>query len=243
MALEIISEIHPQHHGRPNMIREMIRLSKQNGATVVKIQLYDVAKLFDQRWKYLEFSEEEVGQIWQWCREEDIELMASVFESSRVDWCERLGVKRYKIASRTVTEDPDLCKEILDKGKETIVSLGAWVNFSSRRDTKPFGVHDQIKYLYCKSKYPALLEDMSDFPKDFMKEGLAGYSDHTLGIDCCLLAISLGASIIEKHFTTDKSFYTETEKAHICSMTAAELKDLSYIGGSLYRTRKAIYGG
>jgi N,N'-diacetyllegionaminate synthase len=234
--LEIIAELHPQHGGDKGMIREMIRQARINGATAAKFQLYDaVVLLGSDQWNYLQFSEADTRQVKDWCDQEDIEFMASVFDYERLGWCKSLNVVRYKIASRTVTNDPDLCKAILAEGKETIVSLGNWTGTG-----KPFEVSDQIKYLYCKSKYPAMVEDMVDFPADFVEEGLAGYSDHTLGIEVALLAIARGADIIEKHFTLDKTRGKATEKGHIGSMTPDDLDTLQRIGGMMHRTRRNI---
>jgi sialic acid synthase SpsE len=236
MTLEIIAELHPQHGGQLGMIREMIRQAKINGADVAKFQLYDAVELLkSDAWRYLELSEEDTRRIKRWCDEEEIEFMASVFDHNRLAWCERLGVRRYKIASRTVTADPDLCQAILHTGKETIVSLGSW----SGTD-KPFGAVGHIKYLYCKAKYPALLDDMGDFPADFAEMGLAGLSDHSLGLDVCLLAVARGATVLEKHFTLDKTRGSTTEKGHVASMTPAELWELRRIGGSLQRARAKL---
>jgi sialic acid synthase SpsE len=236
MSLEIIAELHPQHGGQPGVIREMIRQARLNGADVVKFQLYDaVALLGSDQWQYLELTEAEVHQIRRWCDDEDIEFMASVFDQERLGWCERLGVQRHKIASRTVTGDPVLCEAILATGKETIVSLGAWT-----QPAKPFGDRPGIKYLYCKAKYPAYWEDLGDFPADFEQAGLAGFSDHTVGTEACLLAIARGATVIEKHFTLDKTRGRPTEKGHAGSLSPAELGELRRFGGALQRARAAI---
>ena len=235
MALEIIAEIHPQHGGSMPVIREMIRQAKQNGADVAKFQFYDAASLLGAAWQYLELSRDDARRIRDWCDEEEIEFMASVFDEERLDWLEELDVRRHKIASPTVVKDPALCDRILSLGKPTIVSLGQWQGAET-----PFGESDRIAYLYCKSKYPAMLEDMTDFPVDFGAVGLAGYSDHTLGTALCLLAVARGARIIEKHFTLDKMRTIETEKAHICSMTPDELAELRRVGGSLQRTLSVV---
>lgn len=235
MNLEIIAEIHPQHGGSLLVIREMIRQAKLNGADVVKVQLYDAEKLLGPPWKYLELSRSDTTQVKRWCDEENIEFMASPFDEERIEWCEQLNVNRYKIASTTLQNNFKLCETILSLKKETIISLGRW-----SETEKPFGESDRIHYLYCKSKYPALLADMNDFPTDFPTLGLAGYSDHTLGIDMCLLSIARGARIIEKHMTMNKMQRMETEKAHICSMTPEELAELRRYGGSMYRTNYAV---
>lgn len=235
MSLEIIAEIHPQHGGSMVAIREMIRQAKRNGADVAKFQLYDAEALLGPAWAYLELGRDDVGRIKAWCDEEEIEFMASVFDEERLGWVEEVGVARHKIASGTVRNDRALCEAILDLGKPTIVSLGHWEG-----PGVPFGESDSIDYLYCKAKYPALLDDMGDFPADFPAAGLTGYSDHTIGTDVCLLAIARGARILEKHFTLDKMRTKETEKAHICSMTPDELAEMRRTGGSLYRARRAI---
>lgn len=236
MPLEIIAEIHPQHGGDKGVLREMIRQAKLNGADVAKVQLYDAdVVLGSNQWDYLELSQADAAQVKAWCDQEEIEFMASVFDRERLGWCQALGVRRYKIASRTVTGDPDLCRAILDTGKPAIVSLGSWA-----RPGKPFAESPQISYLYCKSLYPAFLENMADFPADFPAAGLAGYSDHTIGIEVCLLAIARGAEILEKHFTLDKTRGKPTEKGHICSMLPGELDTLRRTGGPLHRARRAL---
>ena len=235
MALEIIAEIHPQHGGSMSMVREMIREAKRAGADVAKFQLYDAVSLLGDAWRYLELSREDVLRIKEWCDQEEIEFMASVFDEERLGWCEEVGVARHKIASPTVKKDRALCERILDLGKPTIISLGQWT-----APEKPFGTDARISYLYCKARYPAFHEDMGDFPADFEADALAGYSDHTLGTELCLLAIARGAYIIEKHFTLDKTRTIDTEKAHICSMTPAELAELRQVGGSLHRARAAV---
>lgn len=233
--LEIIAEIHPQHGGQPAAMRELIRQAKLNGADVAKFQLYDAEKLLGPEWSYLELTREDVRRLKDWCDEDEIEFMASVFDEERLGWVEEVGVARHKIASGTVVNNAALCERILALGKPTIVSLGHW-----SEPEPPFGTSPRIDYLYCKSKYPAMYEDMDDFPDDFTAAGLSGYSDHTLGIELCLLAVARGATILEKHFTLDKMRSMKTEKAHICSMTPLELAELRRIGGSLGRALGAV---
>lgn len=235
MPLEIVAEIHPQHGGSQYVARELIRAAKLGGATVAKFQLYDAGSLLGSAWEYLEATRDDLLAWKRWCDEEEIEFMASVFDEERVEWCEDAGVRRYKLASRTVVEGRALCERVIALGKETLISLGAWAE-----ERKPFGENPKLRYLYCKSKYPALLEDLDDFPRDFAAAGLAGYSDHSLGIATCLLAVARGGVVIEKHLTLDKMRTRETERAHVCSMTPDELLSLSQIGGALYRARAAI---
>ena len=82
--------------------------------------------------------------------------------------------------------------------------------------------------LWCCSKYPTFNEDLKKFPKKFSDKDYFGYSDHTIGIETCLMAISRGAKIIEKHFTLDKS--NNTIRDHALSATPSEFRSLVNLG-------------
>ena len=92
----------------------------------------------------------------------------------------------------------------------------------------PIKKSKNIKYLWCLSKYPCEPQDLKNLPKNFSKSLYDGYSDHTIGIETCLIAISRGAQIIEKHFTLDKS--NTTIRDHALSATPKEFKLLVDIG-------------
>lgn len=233
--LEIIAEAHPQFGGDLGLLREMVRAAKANGADVLKVQLYDARTLLGEKWAYLELSRAQLERLRTWCDHERIELMASVFDRERLSWCRDLALPRLKIASRTVRDDRALCEAILAEGRETLVSLGFWTG-----PGLPFADAPNARWLYCKALYPTHWEDLGDFPRDFPAAGLAGYSDHTLGLDACLLAVARGAAVIEKHLTLDKTRTCETERAHVCSMTPPELAELRRVGGSLFRARSVI---
>ena len=86
----------------------------------------------------------------------------------------------------------------------------------------------KVKHLWCKSLYPTFNKDLKQFPKKFTENFYAGYSDHTIGIETCLLAISRGAKIIEKHFTLDKS--SNVIRDHALSATPEEFRQLVNLG-------------
>ncbi len=216
----IISEIHPQHHGSMDELKRMVLQSKIGGANFVKVQLYSSKKLFNNNdRKYVELTKEELKEIVNYSRKIGIETIASVFDEERIQWCEDLKLKLYKIASISI-KNKKLCKKIISTNKPVIASLGMY-NF--KRKGIPFKSKN-ISYLYCISKYPTNLSEikMPDFKKSFF----TGYSDHTVGIGTCLFAIARGARIIEKHFTLNKAINCETEKAHVCSMNLEDLKAL-----------------
>ncbi len=218
--IKIICELHPQFYGSMDALKRMVLQSKIGGASYVKVQLYDTNKIHGNKDRsYIEISEKDFYEINEYCKGIGIELTASVFNEDRIDWCEKIDMKIYKIASRSVS-DIKLCEKIISTSKPVIISLGM---YDWQTKDIPFK-HENINYLYCISEYPTMLEKikMPDFNKSFFN----GYSDHTLGINACLYAASKGAKIIEKHFSPNKSLQNSTQKAHVCSMDMKELSTL-----------------
>lgn len=225
MGAEIIAEIGQNHNGDMKLAKDLIRASKDAGASVAKFQVYHSATLFSKEnnpwYDYnftTELSRDKVEQLANECAKLNIEFMASVFDIERVDWLEALDVKRYKIASRSVHETK-LIQRLVATGKPLIVSLGHW----SEKELPEIKSLAPIHFLYCVSKYPTSLKDLRLSKVDFSK--YAGFSDHSIGIAASLAAISLGARIIEKHFTLDKDMYGPD---HSGSMTPGELAALAY---------------
>ena len=125
--VKIIAEIHPQHHGDMDELKRMILQCKIGGADYVKVQLYNSQKLFnDKKRQYLELNELELRDIKLYCSNIGIELFASVFSLDAVDLCEKLEFKLYKIASRSINEDKEVCEKILSLNKPVIASLGMY---------------------------------------------------------------------------------------------------------------------
>ncbi len=223
----IIAEIGINHNGNINLAHELIRQAKLAGADIAKFQFYDPAKIFGPKGSYpdkknyefaltVQFGFDQAKILKKWCDDEEIEFMASVFDLERFEWIESLRVNRHKIASRAV-ENTELCRKILDTGKETFVSLGFW-------DSKTVPFKDKnAQYLYCVPKYPCPHADIK-LPEKFSESVYRGFSDHTIGIEMALLAVARGAGIIEKHFTLNKGLEGPD---HVCSMTPEELSDLS----------------
>lgn len=218
--MEIIAEIGQNHNGDMGLAVEMIHAAKENGADVVKFQLYNARKLFpvdNNPWyEYnckTELSRGQVGMLAEESRKAGIEFMASVFDLSRVEWLEELGVRRHKVASRSIY-DNQLIERLILTGKPLLVSLGMW-----NKDGFPeIRTSANVDFLYCVSKYPTLLEDVKLGRVDFTK--YSGFSDHTIGIAASVAALARGARIIEKHFTLDKTMYGPD---HICSIMPGEL--------------------
>lgn len=214
--LTFIAELHPQHGGELSVLLEMTRRCAMAGADLMKVQLYDEAFLGPD-WSYLVLSREELETFAGTCRDLGVDWSASIFTRDRIAWCEDLGMTSYKIASRTVTEDPALCEEILALGKPTYVSLGAW-----EQDGPPFPDAPHVTYLHCVSRYPTLPTDLAPRHFDFTGH-VDGFSDHTLGTAAMEKALAHGATVLEKHVTFDQGGVRPTERAHACSITPDQL--------------------
>ena len=222
--IEIIAEIGQNFNGDIGLAKELIRLAKINGADVAKFQVYDAKSLFkkenNQWYDYnckTELTKEHLEVLMDECESVGIAFMASAFDEERVEWLETLGVKRYKTASRSIS-DETLMDKIISTKKPIVVSLGM-LNGEEFPEIKS---ESKVDFLYCISKYPTKLECLHFDNVDF-KDKYSGFSDHTLGIVAPIVAMSRGAKIIEKHFTTDKSMYGPD---HSGSMTPHELNEL-----------------
>lgn len=226
--IEIIAEIGINFGGNLNLAHNMIREAAISGANTAKFQLYSIDALFGPGGedpnqeiydgvKHTELSRANVVKLIGWCEEEGIEFLASVFDEERFGWLEELGIKRYKIASRTSKLTRDLAEKIAQTGKPCLMALGF--------DSKPLdSKYTNVKYLWCRSEYPTEYSRIN-LPQSFKGSLYEGFSDHSLGIEASLVAIGRGAKIVEKHVTYDKSC-DNPKFDHVCSIDFSELKDL-----------------
>ena len=218
----IIAEIGQNHNGDMEIARKLISAAKEGGADIAKFQLYDVDSIFlpTFEWykeaKQAQLTRAQVQELADFCKKVDIEFMASVFDTDRVQWCQDIGMKRYKIASRSIY-DRQLIDAITDTGKDMIVSLGMYEG----KDFPRIDTGGRVDFLYCIAEYPTAPEDLNFLEVDFSK--YSGFSDHTIGIEAALVAMARGARIIEKHFTLDKKMRGPD---HLTSMEPDELRQM-----------------
>ncbi len=234
MRHEIIAEIGQNYNGDIGLAGDLIRQAKLAGADVAKFQVFNAATTFPPKEKNewydynvkSELTRSQLRQLTDISAAEKIEFMASVFDVERVGWLEEVGVKRYKLASRSI-EDKPLINALIKTGKPLIASLGWWKS----EKLPEIGASQPVEFLYCVSKYPTDLEDLEFSKIDFSRK-FAGFSDHTLGVHAAMAAMARGARIIEKHFTLDKKMYGPD---HACSMTPDELTEIVKFSKSLSR--------
>lgn len=219
--MKFIAEIGLNHEGNFDLAYEMIRQAKFSGADIVKFQF----GWRDKPGEINYISEDQAQQLKKWCEYLDIEILVSPISLKGYEILKKLNLKNCKIASRTVIDNPEMCKDIIKNYETVYCSLGFW-----NKKKLPFeGVN--VKYLYCVSKYPTYPYDLVNFPKEFKSDKYSGYSDHTHGIAACLMAISRGAKIIEKHFTLNKA--SQSIRDHVMSSSPEEFKTLVILGKEL----------
>lgn len=224
----IIAELSANHNGSIDRALKSIKAAKQAGADAVKIQTYtadtitidsdsDDFKINDgglwhgytlhSLYKEAETPFEWHQKLFDYAREIGITIFSSPFDHSAVDLLETLNAPAYKIASFEIVDIP-LIKRVALTGKPMIISTGMAneeeINLAVA--TARENGCDQLALLHCISSYPAPVEQsnlrtIEDIGNRF--KVIPGLSDHTIGTTVSVAAVSLGASIIEKHFKLD----------------------------------------
>lgn len=226
----IIAELSANHNGSLQTALDTIKAAKECGANAIKLQTYTAdtltlncknedfqiagGTLWDGKTLYELYKE--AYTPWEWheelfayARSLKLDIFSTPFDKSAVDFLETFNPTAYKIASFEIT-DYELIRYTASKGKPIIISTGI-ATLEEIIDVieicKQQG-NDNIILLKCTSAYPALLEEANLNTIANMKEKFGvqvGFSDHTLGITAPVVAVTLGAKVIEKHFILDKS--------------------------------------
>ena len=243
----IVAEISTNHGQNFNRAVDLIKKAKECGADAVKFQAYTPDTLtLDINNKYFRIKHPKWGgqtlyqlykkayNPWGWFKKlkkvaDDLGILffATVFDKTAVDFLEELGVSIYKIASFELVDLP-LIEYVAKTKKPLILSTGmaSVTEIKEAVDTaKKAGAQDII-LLKCVSTYPAKPEEMNLKTIPHMEELFScpvGLSDHTLGIGVSILAVSLGAKVVEKHFTLSRTIETPDS---FLSIEPQELKEL-----------------
>ena len=214
MSIKFVAEIGLNHNGNFELCQELIKQAKFSGADIVKFQLGWKSKIDEIN----HIDEIKLAQLYSWSKFYNIEILFSVFDYQYLDMLSKYKPKAIKIASRTLKEKFDLVKKIVNLNVETYISLGM-----VEKNFFPFE-NNNVKYLWCKSTYPNEISDINLIPNSFINSKYYGFSDHFIGIEAALIAITRGAKLIEKHFTLNKS--DQTIRDHTLSATPSEFKIL-----------------
>lgn len=245
----IIAEAGVNHNGSVDLAKKLIDVASISGADAVKFQTFKAENLvvkntqkadyqkqttdasesqFDMI-KNLELDVDTHKELIAHCQKKDIMFLSTPFDHESIDLLSYLGLQIFKIPSGEITNLPYL-RHIGSLGKRVILSTGM-SNLGEVGDALNVLINagtskDNITVLHANTMYPTPMEDvnlnaMLTIQKEF---GVSvGYSDHTLGIEVDIAAVAMGASVIEKHFTLDKTMDGPDHKA---SLEPEELKSM-----------------
>ena len=246
----IIAEAGVNHNGDINIAKQLIDAAVDAGVDFVKFQTFkaenlvsDSAKKADyqientqnatesqlQMLKKLELSHEQHRELLDYCKIKQISFFSTAFDLESLEYLKQLGFEMVKIPSGEITNLPYLkkaaqlfSKVIISTGMSTLNEIESALNVFLSTGTK----RESIYILHCNTDYPTPMKDVNLLAMLTIKNELnvqIGYSDHTLGIEVPIAAVALGAKVIEKHFTLDRSLPGPDHKA---SLEPKELKEM-----------------
>ena len=242
----IIAEAGVNHNGSLSLAKKLVDVAKEAGANAVKFQTFITKELVTkkaqkasyqitkeqtqyQMIKKLELSFDEFKKLKDYCNKKDIMFLSTPFDIKSAIFLNDLGVEIFKIPSGEIT-NYFLIKTIAQFQKKVILSTGMsdMLDIQNAIDLLlKYGTKKQdITILHCNSQYPTPFEDVNLKAMLSIKEKFGtevGYSDHTLGIEVPVAAVSLGAKVIEKHFTLSNKLVGPDHRA---SLSPNELKNM-----------------
>jgi N,N'-diacetyllegionaminate synthase len=243
----IIAEAGVNHNGSTELAKKLIDVAVHSGADAVKFQTFKAENLVSKKAqkaeyqkqttdskesqfemiKKLELDVETHQDLMAYCAEKNILFLSTPFDHDSINLLNKLGLDIFKIPSGEITNLPYL-KQIGALNKQVILSTGM-ANLGEIESALAVLVsagtqRKRITVLHANTMYPTPMEDVN--LKAMQTIGQAfdiayGYSDHTLGIEVDIAAVAMGASVIEKHFTLDKTMEGPDHKA---SLEPDELK-------------------
>ncbi|MBC7744363.1 MAG: N-acetylneuraminate synthase [Flavobacterium sp.] len=227
----IIAEAGVNHNGDIKIAKLLIDVAAKSGVDFVKFQTFKADKLVStiaqkaeyqnkntdtaesqfQMLKKLELSEDDHLELIAYCAKKNIKFLSTGFDLESLDFLYRIGIRLFKIPSGEITNLPYLEKVAL-LADEIIVSTGmsTLLEIGEALMILRSGTNSLIKItvLHCNTEYPTAFSDVNLLAMLNIKENFGveiGYSDHTLGIEVPIAAVALGAKVIEKHFTLDRT--------------------------------------
>lgn len=242
----IIAEIGQNHQGDLDTAKRMIRMAKECGADCAKFQKSELEHKFNKAalqkpytsqhsWgatygehkRFLEFSHQQYRELAKFAEEVGIFFTASGMDEMAVEFLHELNVPFFKVGSGDTNNFPYL-EKAAKKGRPMVISSGMQSMETMRKvyhTVKP--INPNFCLLQCTSAYPLEPEDvhlrvLTEYQKEFPDIPI-GYSGHETGIAISIAAVALGAKVLERHVTLDKSWKGSDHQA---SLEPAELREL-----------------
>lgn len=244
----IIAEAGVNHNGDMEMAKQLIDVAADAGVDYVKFQTFKSEKLVSKNAEKASYQKENTGdssesqlkmlqklelsetdhlELIAYCKSKNIKFLSTAFDVESIDFLNKLNIDLFKIPSGELTNYPYLEKIgslekpiIISTGMATLDEIGQAMAVLLRNGA----LRHQITILHCNTEYPTPMEDVNLNAMETIAETYSvaiGYSDHTLGIEVPIAAVALGATVIEKHFTLDKTLPGPDHKA---SLEPSELK-------------------
>ena len=242
----IIAEIGVNHTGSIDLAKQMVEVAKDCGADIVKFQTFNVDAITSKCAEMAQYQKENLGEkksqkemlsslalshsdfkeLAKYCKEIGIKFLSTPFDIESVKFLDDLQ-DMWKIPSGEITNYPYLVeiartkkKIILSTGMSTIEEVDDALKVLRENGT------GDVVLLHCTTDYPAPIDSVNLDAMLALRERFdcpVGYSDHTKGIEVSIAAVAMGATVIEKHFTLDKTMSGPDHKA---SLEPNELKEL-----------------
>lgn len=259
----IIAEAGVNYNGDLELAKEMIYVAKKCGADIIKFQTAKAEALISRYAPKADYQKETTGvagsqldmcrkillpyedfvELTEICKQVGIRFLSTPFEMESIDFLHKLGMKTWKIPSGEITNLPYLEKIggygqriILSTGMSTLSEVEKAIKVLLSKGTRK----ENITLLHCTTEYPAPYSEVNLKAMLTLRDYFGmkvGYSDHTPGVIVPIAATSLGASVIEKHFTLDKNMEGPDHKA---SLNPKELKEMVI---SIRRVETALGNG
>lgn len=238
----IIAEAGDNHNGKIDLAFKLVDKAKEAGADAVKFQTFKTEEIICkdahmaeyqkknlgieetqfEMVKKLELSFDEFTELKKYCDLKKIQFLSTAFDIPSAEFLNNLDLPLFKIPSGEITNLPYL-RKINSFGKKVILSTGM-ATMDEVQAALNVLKDCEISLLHCTTEYPCPYDNVNLKAMQTMREhfGLeVGYSDHTQGIEVPIMAVAMGAKIIEKHFTLDKNMEGPDHKA---SLEPDELK-------------------
>lgn len=229
----LVGEIGINHNGDVEVAKQLIELAAESGLDAVKFQKRTIEVVYTKEeldkprespWgttnraqkQRLEFNADQYREIDKFCREVEIDWFASCWDEASVDFIEQFKPPCYKIASASLTDD-DLLKHHRKMGRPIIISTGGSTLEQVDHAMQVLG-KDQLILLHACSAYPAQYGEINlrVMPRLRERYGVPiGYSGHETGLPSSVAAAALGACLIERHITLDRTMYGSDQAASL----------------------------
>jgi sialic acid synthase SpsE/sugar phosphate isomerase/epimerase len=240
----VIAEIGNNHNGDINLAKQLVDLAIESGADCVKFQMRNVQKLYKNNGKATDKSadlgaqytldllsrfqlkNEELLEVFDYCKSKGKIPLCTPWDLDSVEILERYGMEAYKVSSADLT-NTELLDALISTGKPLLCSTGMSTEVEIKRTVKYFNdKHTLYVMLHCNSTYPTPYRDVNLLYLSRLSEisgGPVGYSGHERGYIIPVVAVGMGARVIEKHFTLDKNMEGNDHKV---SLLPDEFKEM-----------------